>query len=110
MMDDRHYRARCGKQIQYQEKCSPDEWHTFHVRFRPDEYEYFLDLKKILKFSVSGILAIAVNKYLPAITKTDICDNYQFQNYIIGRETIDGVICWRLAWGFTPKLVQISSP
>jgi hypothetical protein len=104
MMDDQQYKARCGKRLQYQDRCNPNEWHTFHVRFRYDEYEYFMDLKKILKFSLSGILAIAVNKYLLKLMKTNICDNYHYQNYVIGRETIDGIICWRLAWGYTPKL------
>jgi len=108
VMDDPQYKVRCGKQVRYQDRDDQNNWHRFHVRFRPDEYEYFLDLRKILKLSVSAILAIAVEKYLPELMKGNITDNYHFQNYIIGRETIDGIICWRLVWGYTPKIIQIS--
>jgi hypothetical protein len=108
VMDDPQYKALCGKQVRYQDRSDQNSWHRFHVRFRPDEYEYFLDLRKILKLSVSGILAKAANKYLPALLKENISDNYHFQNYIIGRETIDGIICWRLVWGYTTKILQFS--
>ena len=71
-------------------------------------FRKLLDLRKILKLSVSGILALAVNKYLPSLMKENNSDNYHFQNYIIGKETIDGIICWRLVWGYTPKIIKFS--
>ena len=50
------------------------------IRFVPGSglmnMNIFLDLRKILKFSVSRILAIAVNKYLPANDKEKMNDDY----------------------------------
>ncbi len=95
-----------GKRIQYQGRDGAKNWHTFHLQLRPDDYEYFLDLRKLFKMSISRILAIAVAKYLQDI-KNKITDNYQYRNYIIIKDIIDDVICWKLLWGFpkTPELL-----
>jgi hypothetical protein len=91
-----------GKRIRYQDRDSGKNRHTFHLQLRPDDYEYFLDLRKLLKMSVSRILAIAVSKYLKKYMKKIITDNYLYKNYVIIKEVIDDVICWKLLWGF-PK-------
>jgi hypothetical protein len=91
-----------GKRIQYQDRDCRKNWHTFHLQIRPDDYEYFLDLRKLFKMSVSRILAIAVGKYLKKNMKKMITDNYLYKNYMIIKEVIDDVICWKLLWGF-PK-------
>ena len=95
---------RMGRLIQYQERRSQDEWHTFHWCVREDEYEYFLDLKKLLKMSLSLIVAYAVEKFLDKIMKGNITDNNRYRNYVIIREFIDNIICWRFIWGFPPNL------
>jgi hypothetical protein len=64
VMDDLSIQGRMGKLVQYQERRKRSEWHKFHWYVREDDYEYFLDLKKLLKMSVSLILAYAVDKYL----------------------------------------------
>jgi hypothetical protein len=93
-----------GRMVQYQKRNTPESWRTFHLLLKFDEYEYFLDLRKILKMSVSLILAYAVKLYLGQIIKKKITDNYQsFQNYIIAKEVSDTIICWKLIWGYPPN-------
>ncbi|MBP7736067.1 MAG: hypothetical protein KA369_08870 [Spirochaetes bacterium] len=92
------------KMVHYQQKRKPEEWHRFHFVMRPDDYEYFLDLRKLLKMSVSLILAYAVNKYLHKLLSKNITDNYRYQNYIIIKNNIDTIPSWTLVWGYPPNI------
>jgi hypothetical protein len=104
VMDDISNPGRMGKMIQYQDRRSQDEWHTFHLKMREDDYEYFLDLRKLLKMSVSLILAYAVEKFLDKLLKRNSTDNNRYRNYIIARDVIDNIICWKFIWGFPPNI------
>lgn len=106
-MDDIYDPVRIGQMVQYQERKSPGEWHTFHVQLRMDEYEYLLDLRKLLKMSVSLILAYAVHKFLEKIMKGHLTDNYQYKNYVVIKEMIDDIISWRFIWGYPPGIKKL---
>jgi hypothetical protein len=93
-----------GKLVQYQKRSSPEMWHPFHIKWKPDEYEYFQDMRKLLKMSVSLILAFAVKKFLKKLLKQNMSDNNLHHNYILAKEVIDGVVLWKLIWGFPLKL------
>ncbi len=95
---------RPGRMIRYQDRCRPGESHTFHVYMQKDDYEYWLDLKKLLKMSVSLILAFAVKKYLIKGTKISRTDNYRFINYSIVKEVAKNSIIWKIVWGIPPNL------
>jgi hypothetical protein len=95
-----------GRMVQYQQRRNKGEWDKIHLYMREDEYEYFLDLRKILKMSVSLILAYAVEKFLDKLMKSNITDNNRYRNYIIAREVIDDIICWKLIWGFPRDLIK----
>ncbi len=99
-MDDIAHPENIGKMVKYQNRSELSAWHTFHLRVRMDEYEYLLDLRKLLKMSVSLILAYAVEKYLRPQNKFHITDNNRYKNYIISKEVIDSVICWKFIWGY----------
>lgn len=108
VMDETPSKACLGKRIQYQERCPANEWHTLHLELRPDDYNFFLDLRKFLKMSVSYILKYAVNKYLTYILKISVTDNYKnkYKGYILSCEIIEGIICWKQYWGFTTALLN----
>ena len=55
------------KRIAYQKRDSKNKWKRLHVTLLPDEYEFFLDLRKACKLSVSRLVAYAVDKYLDEI-------------------------------------------
>ena len=92
------------KLVQYQKRCPRDQWLTLHVNVREDDYEYFLDLRKLLKMSVSLILAFAVEKFLIDVKIPIKTDNNRFRNYIIVYEDVDSVMMWTLVWGFPPNI------
>jgi hypothetical protein len=92
--------VRYGKPVMYQDKADPDRWHTFHLQLREDDYEYLVDLRKLLKMSVSCILAFAVKKYLKNINT----DNNRYKNYVVIKNIRSGIIFWTLIWGYPPNI------
>ncbi|MBN1495414.1 MAG: hypothetical protein JXA07_01505 [Spirochaetes bacterium] len=106
-MDDIPDPARIGRMVRYQKRNMPTEWRTFHVRLRMDDYEFFLDLRKLLKMSVSLILAYAVKKFLDKLVTANTTDNYQYRNYVVIKEYIDSIVSWRFIWGYPPKIGRI---
>ncbi|HOT45139.1 MAG TPA: hypothetical protein PLM53_01455 [Spirochaetota bacterium] len=109
-MDVREKDIRCGRRVRYQAREKADGWHTLHVKLRPDDYEYLLDLRKLLKMSVSLILSIAVTKYLKRIMTATKGDNNQIQNYMITKRIIDGITHWTFIWGYPPNIEAYFSP
>ncbi len=95
-----------GRLVQYQEPCRPEEQHTFHITWKEYDYEYFQDMRKLQKMSVSLLLARAVKRYLGKKNTINKSDNYLFINYTIIKEVIDNIICWRFIWGYTPTLIK----
>jgi hypothetical protein len=96
--------GKIGRMVKYQNRGRPEDWHKFHVQIREDMYEYWLDLRKLLKMSVSLILANAVKKFLFKPISMKGSDNYLCKNYIIVKEVIDSVIVWKFFWGWPPNL------
>jgi hypothetical protein len=95
--------SRSFKRIQYQKRDRENNWKTVHVVVDSATYEYFLDMRKVFKMSVSLLLAIAVSKYLKDIIN-DLCnnkdtDNYLCRSYLISKKVIDGVSCFYIYWG-----------
>jgi hypothetical protein len=90
--------------VKYQPDDDKDKWHPFQICIRPDENEFFMDLRKFCKYSVSYLVAIAVEKYLDQLVDdaggTGIHNYVYYRNYVIYREVVDGVISWRLYWGY----------
>jgi hypothetical protein len=106
MMDDTARSVKMGRLVQYQKRRPGKEWRRIHVIFEADEYEYFLDLRKLLKMSLSHILAVAVNKHIDAISMNNETDNNRHTNYLIINEEIDSIPCWRMIWGYPPSIKQ----
>jgi hypothetical protein len=108
VMPDRSNNVRIGRLIQYQEREDPESWHTFHITFREDDLEFFQDMRKLFKKSLSLIVAEAVKKFIDKHHKgKSDRDNYPHTNYVIIREMFDSIISWRLIWGFPPNIAQI---
>ena len=89
-----------NKCVKYQNSDHKENWHKFHIILDVDEYEFFIDLRKFLKMSVSAIVAYAVKKYYKEIMKVKKADNYLFKNYVVIKEMINNVISWKIYWGW----------
>lgn len=90
------------KTVSYQARDDAKAWRCFHMRCNEDEYEFFLDLRKITKCSISLLIARAVKKYLnsdKSVIRKLYTTSLAFKNYLFAHERIQGIYCWRLFWG-----------
>ena len=82
------------KRVKYQKRLLDDKWKTLHLYLRSDVYESSLDLKKVMKMSVSFIIATAIEKYLDEIVnklkQKENTDNYMLP-YIFILKIIDEI-------------------
>lgn len=105
--DDHDNMVATWSRVRYQKRDETGNWRHLHLTLRPDEYEFFLDLRKVFKFSVSSLVAYAVEKYLEEIVKklSKGSDNYRYKNYMFQRFIVDGVICWIFSWGIPRTII-----
>ena len=108
LMRDNHKMLQSHSRVKYQARADKEEWHRLHMVMNEYEYEYYLDMRKFFKMSVSYILAFAVRRYLDEVMNelikgNIITDNYRYQNYIFIKKIIDDVICWQIYWGVPHK-------
>ena len=109
MMKDTRLRNRGFSTVMYQCDDIKENWRCFHIRFREDENEFFVDLRKFSKYSVSYLLAMAVERYLSKILENCVkfIDNYNiFNNYILHRYVIEGIISWHIYWGLPKEHIK----
>lgn len=105
MMSDNRKMLKTNSRIKYQERDLKENWHRIHILLNEYEYEYFLDMRKFFKMSVSYILAYAVLKYHKELMDRNINnDNYCYKNYIFVMKEVDGTILWQIYWGIPPQL------
>lgn len=106
---DAKKRPCAWSRVRYQERKVGAGRRRMHVALNPDGYECSIDLRKVLKMSVSFIVAEAVKHYLDEVLaillKTG--DNYCYRNYAMLQFSVDDVICWVLCWGIPQKTFPI---
>jgi len=88
--------------VRYQQSAPADSWRILHVRFGKDEYEFFTDMRKVFKMSVSLLLAYSIMNFYDDIIgtgKDEIKrDNYHFSHHVLTSSTTGTGICWKLYW------------
>jgi len=88
--------------VKYQQHRPREEWHCFCIQYHQDEYEFFNDLRRLCKRSVSRLLAIAVKKYLDELlgfSRKSIINYLGYLGYSVGKSIVKGIICWHFYWG-----------
>lgn len=106
LSNDQMRMVRPWKRIRYQNRAGGETWRCFHIMLWPDEYEFFLDLRKLCKMSVSFLISYAVSKYLDEVINSLIkrTDNNRYKNYTIIGRVVDGIVCWIYYWGVPQTL------
>jgi len=103
IMKDNHKMIKTYSRIKYQNRDLKENWKRINVVLNEYEYEYYLDLRKFFKMSISLILAYVVFSYLDDLLKKNRnTDNYFYRNYIFIKKTFEEVICWHIYWGIPP--------
>lgn len=99
--------ARAWTRVKYQARREKGSWRRLHVGLRGDEYEFFMDLKKVFKMSVSFIIAVAIELYLDELSALMEKDNdsYRYRNYAMTQLMVGDVTCWVFYWGIPPALL-----
>ncbi len=107
---------RTHGRIEYQKRFDVDTGkrivkHRMKLNILEREYDYFQDMRKIFRRSISLVMAIAVRTYLSEIVERILnkkydedADNYPFQNYAILDNCIDGITTFRIWWGLPADL------
>ncbi len=107
LADDHTAMLVSWSRVRYQKRDAEKNWRRFHLHLRQDEYEFFLDLRKFFKRSVSNLIAYALSRHLNELMRKikESPDNYQYRNYILSQIIIDNVICWILYWGVPKRII-----
>ena len=82
----------------YQNRDSRENWKTFHIDLTPEEYEYFFDMRKLFKLSVSFLIALALRKYGWRLSGDDVDKNI-FAQYKFVQEIHYGIKFFITCWG-----------
>ena len=101
------------KQIKYRPKGS--EWKRLHLVLYNDEYEFFLDVKKLWKMSLAMVIAYCIDnvlfKFLEFLTKVEededyYTDNYRYSGYAVEIGEDADIFFFTLYWGPHPAIVK----
>jgi hypothetical protein len=95
--------------VRYQSDDRERRWHCFSIKFKNDENEFFTDLRKLCKCSISLLVAIAVKRYLKQMIveiEKGVHKYAPFRYYLLQQVVVNGIICWQLYWGNPRKRKQ----
>ncbi len=103
MVHNKFLKIKMFTSVKYQDTGDDIVWHKLHISLSTDVYEKALDLRKVLKMSVSFIIAKAVENILNEIIndffKTNKTDNY-CRNYVFIPNYHNGVLYFTIFWQY----------
>lgn len=90
--------------VRYQPRDPLKLWHCFPICFKKNENEFASDFRKLSRFSVSYLVAIATKRYLEELLREkDYILNYAvFPDYGICQRSVKDIKCWEMYWGDFP--------
>jgi len=112
------FAAQCEKvnvnafqQLSYRKRGS--RWRRLHLVLYEDEYEFFMDVKKVWKMSLAKIIAFCLDEVLyeflhiiDEIGDDDFTDNYRHSGYTFSFYREDDIICCQFYWGPHPEILR----
>ncbi len=122
MLKDSEAYFRTDGRIEYQKRIDNDtgkkiKKHRVKMKVNFREYDYYQDMRRIFRRSISLVMAIAVRTYIAIIVeaivnkteKTVLADTYPFENYAIFINRICYAQTFRIWWGVpaNPELLFI---
>ncbi len=117
MMKNYEAYERTDGRIEYQKRFDDDtgkrmKKQRVKMKVHSFDYNYYQDMRRIFRRSISLVMAIAVMTYLAEIgekilnkeIEEVLADTYPFQNYAIMGKCIENIPTWRIWWGVPEKL------
>lgn len=99
---DKKLQGKIFSTVKYQQKADKKSWHKLHVCFDSAVHEYGLDLRKLLKKSVSFIIASAIGEILNRLIKEikkKGPDKYS-KNYVLITGDVDNINSFTIFLGY----------
>ncbi len=93
IMKDGKYSAKKFRAVKYQEIDPDKNWDTLTVYFEDVDYEFFTDMRKFFKESVSLLLSKAIDLFLDTILL-----NYADSDWDIRRDDVETGVIWSIFW------------
>ncbi len=102
------------KQLKYRPK-SAGKWKRLHLVLYDDEYEFFMDVKKLWKMSLALVIAYCLEnflyEFLEFLSKAEkdddyYTDNYRYSGYTFEVGMEEDIFFYKLYWGPHPKIIQ----
>ncbi len=102
------------KQLKYRQRHN-GEWKRLHLVLYDDEYEFFMDVKKLWKMSLARIIAFCLDnvlyEFLEFLAKEEknedyYTDNYRYRGYAFETGTKKDIFYLTVYWGPHPKILQ----
>ena len=114
VMKDHAALVRYDRAVRYQERKPVAQRIRLHVVVDLRDYEFFIDMRKLFKWSVSFLIAFAVQEHLDELMAKladekydEYADNYPYHHYLIIPEKVDSAICWKIYWGIPENLNKL---
>jgi len=100
ILEDGKYSAKKFRAVKYQEIDPDKNWDTLTVYFEDVDYEFFTDLRKFFKESVSLLLSKAIDLFLDTILSEvkESLLNYANSDWDIRRDDIEMGSIWTILW------------
>ncbi len=92
--------------VKYQQAGDNIIWHTLHVSLDGDVYEKALDLRKVMKMSVSFLIAKAIELFLDQVIKDLSEDNTDknSEEYVYISSKCNGLLNFTIFWISPPAM------
>lgn len=93
--------------VKYQTADSRKNWRFLRISLQEEDYELFTDMRKVMKKSVSYLVALAIKKYLDNIISKILNNvfNYTSLTYYSGGERIGSLQRWKFTWMLDKKRI-----
>jgi len=105
---------RYFKQLRYRPRKS-GSWKRLHLVLYEDEYEFFMDVKKLWKMSLARVIAFCIDnvleEFLRFLSKEEekddyYTDNYRYSGYSFEISREEGIFYCKVYWGPHPEILR----
>lgn len=110
VMAEHERRAGDPGSVRYQDRQERHVWRRMSVFVKKCDYDYFLDMRRLFRRSVSLLVAYGVVEYLDVVisellndTVSKTTDNYWHQLYSIEKIVLKTRLCWKIYWKLPEK-------
>jgi len=106
--------AQYFKKLRYRKRHEA-LWRRLHLVLFEDEYEFFMDVRKLYKLSLARIIAFCMDnvlyEYLEFLSREEekddfYTDNYRYSGYTFGAGSKCNIFYITVYWGPPPDIVE----